>query len=139
MPSYPPMVFPPVLSRNNWHTSLISLRHIVWWFDLCTLWNPYGLLFLVTTNHSVKSVVTEDVCVLVLWRTKKDEAKWQMTLKFFFNWSRVSLQYCVSQVCSKVIWFPVYIYVCVCIYIDLKFFSIIVYYKILNIAPCAIQ
>ena len=113
----------------------ISLRHIVWWFDLCTLWNPYGLLFLVTTNHSVKSVVTEEVCVLVLWRTKNDEAKWQTALKFLF---KLKSAYNIVSVKCVAKWFG-YLYIYMCIYIHVKFFSIIVYYTILNIVPCAIQ
>ena len=50
---------------------------------------------------------------------------------FFFNWSIVGLQ-CVSFWCTAK-WFS---YTYVCIYI---FFSIMVYYRMLNIVPCAIR
>ena len=33
----------------------------------------------------------------------------------------------------------IHIYVCVCVYVFFRFFSILVYHKIVNIVPCAIQ
>ena len=59
---------------------------------------------------------------------------WQPWIFCFFYWTIVDLQYCVSFRCIAK-WFR-YIYVCV--YIYFRFFSIIGYYKILNIIPCAI-
>ena len=56
---------------------------------------------------------------------------------FFLNWSIVDLQYCVSFRCTAK-WFS-YSYICIYLYSFFQFFSIIVYYKILNIVPCAIQ
>ena len=44
---------------------------------------------------------------------------------------------CSFQVYNNVI--QLYIYICTYLYAFEKFFSIIVYYKILNIVPCAIQ
>lgn len=42
MPSYPPMVFPPVLSTNNWHTSLYKFKAycvMVWFmYIMKSLW-----------------------------------------------------------------------------------------------------
>ena len=56
---------------------------------------------------------------------------------FFFkekNWTAVDLQCCVSfRNTAK--WFS---YICVSVYIYILFFSIIAYYKILNIVPCAL-
>ena len=50
---------------------------------------------------------------------------------FFKNWSTVDLQSCVSfRYTAK--WFS-YTYICICIFF--RFFSIIGYYKILNIVP----
>ena len=57
---------------------------------------------------------------------------------FFLSWRIVDLQCCVSfRRTAK--WFS-YIYVYIYIYIFFfRFFSIIVYYKILNTVPCAMQ
>ena len=47
----------------------------------------------------------------------------------------------VIQLC-RYVYMCAYVCVCVCIYIYIfffRFFSIIVYYKILSIVPCAIQ
>jgi len=41
------------------------------------------------------------------------------------------------QVYSNVI--QLYVYVCVCVNFFFRFFSIIGYYKILNLVPCAMQ
>ena len=58
---------------------------------------------------------------------------------FFLNWSIVDLQYCDSFRCTEK-WFSyiyIYIYIYICIYFRL--FSIIGYYRILNIVPCVIH
>ena len=55
------------------------------------------------------------------------------SLFFFLNWSIVDLQCCVSFRC-KAKWFR-YTY----IYFFFIFFSNMVYHRILNIVPCAIQ
>ena len=56
------------------------------------------------------------------------------------NNSVVDLQYCVSFRCiAKGLTF-MYVYICMCVYMLFYiFFSIIGYYKILSIVPCAIQ
>ena len=55
---------------------------------------------------------------------------------FFFNWSIVDLQRCVSFSCAAK-WFSyTYIYLPLFFF---RFFSIVGYYKILNEVPCAIQ
>ena len=137
MPSYPPMVSHLVLSRNNWHTSLYKFRAycmMVWFtYIMKSLW---FIIFSYYKSFCQVCCNWRSLCAGVM-EDKKRWSKMTNDLKFFFNWSRVNLQYCVSQVCSKVIWLPVHVYVYV--YIHLKFFSIIVYYKILNIPPCAIQ
>ena len=56
---------------------------------------------------------------------------------FLYNWSIVDLQYYVSFRCTAK-WFC-YTYVCIYLYSFFRFFSIIVYYKILTIVPCAVQ
>ena len=57
---------------------------------------------------------------------------------FFFNWGAVDLQCCVSFRCTAV-WFRyIHIYIFQ-IYTYFRLYSIIGYYKILNVLPCIIQ
>ena len=72
------------------------------------------------------------VCTYVL---PQNSESWEInfpTLIFFFNWSIVDLQCCVSFRCTAK-WVS---YICIFFF---RFFSTIGYYKILNMVPCAIQ
>ena len=73
-----------------------------------------------------------DFVILVM---KKSFKSLLQLLLLFFNWSIVNLQCSVSFWCTaKSFSFTyIYIYVYIYIYIYIRFFSIIVYYKILNI------
>ena len=62
-------------------------------------------------------------------------------LHFFLNWSKVDLRCCVSfrwtaKWFSYSISLSLYLYICIFFF---RFFSIICYYKMLDIGPCAIQ
>ena len=71
------------------------------------------------------------------WLVFENSFMWDLC--FVFHWSILDLQRCVSFRCTAQ-WFSyIYMYTDTHIYVYFRFFSIIGYYKILSIVPCAIQ
>ena len=127
-------------SRAAWPGPRLSPRGAPW--GLCALKPWRGkrtLLYLSCTHSHTPTRLTPDVGLITSASFPTSCGQqlrflWHLWLDLFY-WYRVDLQCCVNFCCCTGKWFSythTYIY-------SFIFFPVMIYYRILNIVPCAIQ